>query len=57
MHVLQANWQSVHETAEALLEQETLSGVALDAVLSTVSTTEIADIPLPERGAGSGTSQ
>jgi cell division protease FtsH len=47
--VLRPNWSSVRETAEALLEHETLSGVALDAVLSTVSTIEIETIPLPER--------
>jgi cell division protease FtsH len=34
--VLERNWASVEETAEALIVQETLSGVALDAVLSTV---------------------
>jgi cell division protease FtsH len=34
--VLERNWSTVEETATALLEQETLSGVALDAVLSTV---------------------
>jgi cell division protease FtsH len=34
--ILQANWSAVYETANALVEQETLSGVALDAVLSTV---------------------
>ncbi len=34
--VLDRNWGTVEETAAALLEQETLSGVALDAVLSTV---------------------
>ena len=34
--ILERNWNSVEETAGALLEQETLSGVALDAVLSTV---------------------
>jgi len=34
--VLDRNWSTVEETAAALLEQETLSGVALDAVLSTV---------------------
>ncbi len=34
--VLRGNWSSVYETANALVEQETLSGVALDAVLSTV---------------------
>ncbi len=34
--VLERNWGTVVETAEALLEHETLSGVALEAVLSTV---------------------
>ncbi len=34
--VLDRNWNTVEETAAALLEHETLSGVALDAVLSTV---------------------
>jgi cell division protease FtsH len=34
--VLETNWGTVNETAEALIEHETLSGVALDAVLSTV---------------------
>ncbi len=34
--VLERNWGAVVETAFALLEQETLSGVALDAVLATV---------------------
>ncbi len=48
-HVLRANWTSVHETANALLEQETLSGVALDAVLSTVVEVELDEIPLPDR--------
>ena len=48
-HVLRANWVAVQETANALLEHETLSGVALDAVLSTVQELEIAEIPLPER--------
>jgi cell division protease FtsH len=46
-HVLRANWSSVLETAGALLEQETLSGVALDALLSTVQEIEIERIPLP----------
>src|SRR5262249_29309841 len=35
--ILDRNWRSIEETAHALLEQETLSGVALEAVLSTVS--------------------
>jgi cell division protease FtsH len=34
--ILDRNWSTVEETATALLEQETLSGLALDAVLSTV---------------------
>jgi cell division protease FtsH len=34
--VLDRNWSSVEEIAAALLEHETLSGLALDAVLSTV---------------------
>jgi cell division protease FtsH len=34
--ILDRNWSTVEETATALLERETLSGVALDAVLSTV---------------------
>jgi cell division protease FtsH len=37
--VLRRNWSAVYETANALIEQETLSGVALDAVLSTVEAT------------------
>jgi cell division protease FtsH len=48
-HVLRANWPSVLETAGALLEHETLSGVALDALLSTVQEIELEEIPLPER--------
>jgi cell division protease FtsH len=48
--VLDRNWSTVEETAAALLEQETLSGVALDAVLSTVQEIpleELMDIKLP----------
>ena len=48
LYVLQGNWTAVQETAHALLEQETLSGVALDAVLSTVGAFEMREIPLPE---------
>jgi cell division protease FtsH len=47
-HALRANWDAVHETAHALLEHETLSGVALDAVLSTVQAVDLASISLPE---------
>jgi cell division protease FtsH len=49
LFVLRGNWDSVQETAHALLEHETLSGVALDALLSTVIHTEIAEIEIPER--------
>src|ERR1700722_9172118 len=42
--ILDRNWQAVEETAHALLEQETLSGVALDAVLSTVQETELSEL-------------
>ncbi|HEX8689414.1 MAG TPA: cell division protein FtsH, partial [Solirubrobacterales bacterium] len=49
--VLRRNWSSVYETANALVEQETLSGVALDAVLSTVQPTLLdlgaPGVPLP----------
>jgi len=39
--ILERSWAAVDETAQALVEQETLSGVALDAVLSTVKATPI----------------
>jgi cell division protease FtsH len=42
--ILDRNWQAVEETANALLEQETLSGVALDAVLSTVGEIELSEL-------------
>jgi cell division protease FtsH len=42
--VLDRNWSSVEETANALLEQETLSGVALEAVLSTVAEASIDEL-------------
>jgi cell division protease FtsH len=54
--VLRANWGAVHETAHSLLEHETLSGVALDAVLSTVAEVGLGEIglggrePQPEPG-------
>jgi len=34
--VLERNWSSVQETADALIEHETLSGLALEALLSAV---------------------
>jgi len=48
IHVLRANWGPVQETARALLEHETLSGMALEALLSTVTEFEMAEIPLPD---------
>ncbi len=42
--VLDRNWSTVEETATALLEQETLSGVALEAVLSTVHEVSLDDL-------------
>jgi len=42
--ILDRNWSTVEETAAALLEQETLSGVALDAVLSTVHETTLEEL-------------
>lgn len=47
--VLRENWDTVNEAANRLLEHETLSGVALDAVLSTVKHVDMADIPVQER--------
>jgi cell division protease FtsH len=47
-YTLRANWDAVRETAQALVEHETLSGIALDAVLSTVQPVELASIPLPD---------
>ncbi len=49
LFVLRDNWNSVQETANALLEHETLSGVALDAVLSTVTHLELDEIEIAER--------
>jgi cell division protease FtsH len=48
-HVLRANWDTVRETAALLVEHETLSGVALEAVLSPIQQIELGHIPLPER--------
>ncbi len=55
--VLDRNWNAVEETAQALLEHETLSGVALEAVLSTVQEIEIddlRDVRRRDRDAGPG---
>jgi cell division protease FtsH len=55
--ILDRNWSAVEETAHALLEQETLSGVALEAVLATVAEVTIEELrdvrrPVPERDPG-----
>jgi cell division protease FtsH len=55
--ILDRHWAAVEETAHALLEQETLSGVALEAVLATVaevSLEELRDVrrAAPERDPG-----
>jgi cell division protease FtsH len=42
--ILDRNWGTVEETATALLEHETLSGVALDAVLSTIHETNLQEL-------------
>jgi cell division protease FtsH len=52
--VLDRHWAAVEETANALLEQETLSGVALEAVLATVAEVDLHELqgvrrPAPER--------
>jgi cell division protease FtsH len=49
--ILDRNWSTVEETATALLEQETLSGVALDAVLSTVQETSLDELRQVRRAA------
>jgi cell division protease FtsH len=49
--VLDRNWSAVEETATALLEQETLSGVALDAVLSTVQEVSLEELHSVRRAA------
>jgi cell division protease FtsH len=47
--VLRSNWDHVRETARSLLELETLSGVALDAMLAGVSPMPLDEIALPNR--------
>jgi cell division protease FtsH len=55
--ILDRNWNTVEETASALLEQETLSGLALDAMLSTVqeaSLEELREVRRASSGRGPG---
>jgi cell division protease FtsH len=53
--VLDRNWNTVEETATALLEHETLSGVALDAVLSTITETKLEQLLDIRRSTPEGT--
>ncbi|MBJ7521831.1 MAG: ATP-dependent zinc metalloprotease FtsH [Solirubrobacteraceae bacterium] len=46
--VLRRNWETVHEVARALMDQETLSGLALDAVLSPVDLIDLTQLELPD---------
>ena len=46
--ILRGNWSALYEIANALIEQETLSGVALEALLSTVQPT-LLDLGAAER--------
>jgi cell division protease FtsH len=55
--ILDRHWAAVEETAHALLEQETLSGVALEAVLATVTEVNLEELrdvrrAAPERDPG-----
>jgi cell division protease FtsH len=49
MVVLRANWSAVRETAQALLDHETVSGLALEALLSPVEPIEIEDVQVNGR--------
>jgi cell division protease FtsH len=51
--ILDRNWKAVEETAAALLEQETLSGVALDAMLSTVEEISVEELEQVRRASTS----
>jgi cell division protease FtsH len=46
--VLRRNWDALQETARSLVEHETLSGVALEALLSGVTTIELESIEAPD---------
>ncbi|HVW48475.1 MAG TPA: ATP-dependent zinc metalloprotease FtsH [Solirubrobacterales bacterium] len=49
--VLNRNWSVVGETARALLDQETLSGMGLEALLSPVTAIDVEEIVLPDHQA------
>ena len=52
--VLRANWPAVRETAQVLLDHETVSGVALEALLTPVVVIEIEDVQLNGRRTSRG---
>jgi cell division protease FtsH len=47
--ILRANWSAVRETAQVLLDLETVSGVALEALLTPVEPIELEDVRLNGR--------
>ena len=47
--ILRANWAAVREIAQALLDHETLSGVALDALLTPIPALELDDVQVNGR--------
>ena len=48
---LGGNWSVVTESATALLEHETLSSMALEALLSPVNAIDVDEIDIPDRTA------
>ena len=54
---LYRNWSAVLETAKALVEQETLSGLALAAVLSTVESVSLPELDAAIQTDASGSSE
>ncbi len=47
--MLRANWGAVRETAQVLLDHETVSGVALEALLTPVVPIDVEDVRLNGR--------
>src|SRR5262249_29421410 len=47
--ILRANWAAVREIAQVLLDHETVSGVALDALLAPVQATALEDVQVNGR--------
>ncbi len=48
-HVLRANWATVREIAQVLLDHETVSGLALEALLTPVTLIAVEDVPMNGR--------